>query len=223
MVATDHVNSRIQSYMRHDRAHDDFRIDSRHSWQSTSNIPAALRACVVRWSFLSRSSTKMTTSSLLCLRRSILASITCPGHCLKFMHPWYVLIQAETLRKHWGPFLSEWSKSTPSLRRCKSELPDDPIIQEVFPPGPILSAVDGTTPDIRVSGLRGWYFLCGLSCGNLHASEEQVRSILELAGSICIVISLTQKSMLYMYYTSVSNWMSLPCGFTVLPHKEVLG
>jgi len=128
--------------------------------------------------------------------------------------------QIEGLCKHWKSFLTLWNKSMVRLQKCISDLPENPNIQEIFPECPQHTETNDVS-DINslLHGMTKEFSMQAVTRELDNVSEEQILSVLELAGNICTVLSPIQKARLCVFYSSAPNCMFLPYMLTKLPYK----
>ena len=122
--------------------------------------------------------------------------------------------QIEALCKHWESFLALWNTSSDTLQKYISQLPACPNIQEIHETSDV-NTKTGTISDVlRSRGLRGaMENKCSVQAVTRdldNLSEEQILSVLGLAGNICTVLSPIQKARLCVFYSSAPNCMYLP-------------
>ena len=129
--------------------------------------------------------------------------------------------QIEGLCRHWKSFLAHWNKSMGMLQKCISDLPENPNIQEICPECTQHTEINDISDITNFNGLQDMtkkeFSIQAVTRELENVSEEQILSVLELAGNICTVLSPIQKARLCVFYSSAPNCMYLPYMLTKLP------
>lgn len=128
--------------------------------------------------------------------------------------------QIDALCNHWESFLALWNESSDTLQKCISHLPTCPNIQEIQETSDVNTKTCPISDVLRSRGLRGAmenkYSMQAVTRELENVSEEQILSVLGLAGNICTVLSPIQKARLCVFYSSAPNCMYLPYMLTKL-------
>jgi len=128
--------------------------------------------------------------------------------------------QIQALCRHWESFLSLWNQSTETLQKCISKLPANPNIQEICTQVPGYVGKDAMSDVVESNGLhvmmKNQFSMQAVTRKLENVSEEQILSVLGLAGDICTVLTPIQKARLCVFYSSAPNCMFLPYMLTSL-------